>query len=744
MGCPHFLMKLKTNTSLIIIIAAAILLQSISAVQYYYMRSLLADELEQRAESELTTKAVVVKTTLNLAENSLHGHVWDMKNNIAYPDSMYSVAEWVLRSHPNLLGCGIAFVPDFYPQKGRLFEPYVYRTPDGKYKKLQAAGPHHDYTTMPFYKVTINRNERYWSYPYYDGTTGKRIVTYCRPIHNGQGEIDAIFGLDVSVDWLGDTLNYRHIYPSSYDLLLTESGMLIAGPHEDKVMKEDMEQILMMINDSTVERTASKSGKSNYFSAVEPDGDKCHVYYANFKGSPKWKIAVVCYDKEVFAKLNKMRKTVGLLMLAGLGILSLIVLRFARNDRRLQTANLEKERIGSELRIARNIQMQMLPEALFAKQGDRPKREDIDIHGSLVPAREVGGDIFDYLLRDEKLFFIIGDVSGKGVPAAMVMSVIHSLFRMASAHEDNPARIMQTINETACEGNQSNMFVTMFMGVLDLSTGHLCYCNAGHDIPVVIRGKGKENGDAPSAAVMMEVKANLPVGLFGDFTYEMQETTLESGSTLFLYTDGLTEAKNNQRQQFGLERMMDVLQQASDLTPEQLLVKMTDEVHAFVENAEPSDDLTMLAIRYTPVVHDQMPAKEIALQNDIRQVKELNAFVKEFLRELGVEASLCKQLQLAVEEVVVNVMEYGYPEGDTGEIIVRASSDGQELRFVIMDSGVAFDPTAAESTDTSVSAVDRPEGGLGILLAREIMDTIDYERTDGMNVLTMRKLRIEN
>ena len=206
-----------------------------------------------------------------------------------------------------------------------------------------------------------------------------------------------------------------------------------------------------------------------------------------------------------------------------------------------------------------------------------------------MPARAVGGDIYDYFIRDDKLFFCIGDASGKGIPSAMLMAMTHSLFRAASAHENNPAHIMQTINGSTCENNESNMFVTMFIGILDLPTGHLRYCNAGHDIPVVV---GKE---------ALPAKPNLPVGLFDDFTYQMQETTLEGGSLLFLYTDGLTEAKNNRRQQFSLSRVMAVLEGAASLSPQQLLEKMTAEVHAFVEDAEQSDDLTMLAIRYTPV-----------------------------------------------------------------------------------------------------------------------------------------------
>ena len=715
-------MKLKVNTSLAIIIAAAVLLEIISAVQYYYMHSLLAEELEYRAESELTTKAIIVKNSLNMSEVSLRGHIRDIKRNLSRPDSVFKAAEWVLRTHPNVAGCGVAFIPYYYPEKGRLFEPYAYREND-EIKTMQAAGEKHDYTKSGFYKEGIAAKGSLWTDPYVDDIFKIPMVSYTVPLWDKDHKTIGIFALDIPIRLLGDTLNYRHIYHSSYDILLTADGDFIAGPREDHVRRKDVEQVINIINDSTFTTTLSKSGRSQIATFYSPDDNKKgYIFFANFKGQPRWKIAVVCYDDEVYGKLRTMRLGIGLLMLAGLVILSLMILRFARNDRKLQTANLAKERIDSELRIASDIQMQMLP-----GQSSQIKRDDIDICASLVPARAVGGDIFDYFIRDEKLFFCIGDVSGKGVPSAMVMAVVHSLFRMACSHENNPARVMQTINETSCEGNESNMFVTMFVGVLDLPTGRLRYCNAGHDRPVIV------------GAEALPAKANLPVGVFADFVFEMQETVLTDGSTLFLYTDGLTEAKNRERQMFGVERVMDVLNGCADLKPAQLLEKMEREVHAFVEDAEQSDDLTMLAIHYTPKQFDSKLTETLVLKNDVHEVTRFSNFIKSVLEQLGIEKSLARKLRLAVEEAVVNVIDYAYPLGSEGDITIHVMSDGHSIRFKIIDAGVAFDPTAKEKADTTLSIDDRQIGGLGILLVRELMDTINYEREDGQNILTLIK-----
>ena len=181
------------------------------------------------------------------------------------------------------------------------------------------------------------------------------------------------------------------------------------------------------------------------------------------------------------------------------------------------------------------------------------------------------------------------------------MAVIHSLFRMATAHEDHPARIMQTINETACQGNDSNIFVTMFIGVLDLPSGRLMYCNAGHDAPFVMTHASLDKAAEPGGqCVMLDCHPNLPVGVFDDFTYVVQEMQIPPDTTIFLYTDGLTEAMNSAHRLFGLERIESVLGSCTDLLPKDMLEKMTEAVHAYVKDAEQSDDLTMMAVRYTP------------------------------------------------------------------------------------------------------------------------------------------------
>ena len=308
------------------------------------------------------------------------------------------------------------------------------------------------------------------------------------------------------------------------------------------------------------------------------------------------------------------------------------------------------------------------------------------------------------------------------------MAIMQALVRNIASRENNPAQIMKRLNETACRNNKANIFVTLFIGVLDLPTGHLRYCNAGHEKPILV-----------DQHALLEVKPNLPVGLFEDFNFEMQEMTMQPGSSLFLYTDGLTEARNAKGKLFGRESVLKMIADCDAADPKQLVETAIAEVKRFSENTEQSDDLTLLALRYTPSQEKEVLSEELTLHNDVKEVEALGPFVKQIAEQLGIEKSLAGKLRLALEEAVVNVMEYAYPKGTKGEVNVRATSNGNRLKFIITDSGVSFDPTEVEAADTTLSAEERPVGGLGILLVRELMDSINYERIDGKNILTLCK-----
>ncbi len=324
----------------------------------------------------------------------------------------------------------------------------------------------------------------------------------------------------------------------------------------------------------------------------------------------------------------------------------------------LEETTAAKERIESDLRIASGIQMGMLPTKFPTKE----ERNDVQLYASLTPAKEVGGDLFDFYFRDEKLIFCIGDVSGKGVPASLFMAVTRAVFRTVSAHESMPDCIVTTMNKTIADMNRNHMFVTLFVGVLDLPTGRLHYCNAGHDAPLLV---GAGVGELPC-------DANIPVGFRPKWKYSLQEAQIFTGTTIFLFTDGLTEAMDVAKDQFTMERVNDVAAKAlsqGQQEPKQLIGQMTDAVHQFVGDAEQSDDLTMMAIQYIREQSDVLMRKNIVLANDTKEVPKLQTLVDE----------VCE-------------------------------------------------------------ARERRIGGLGIHIVRQMMDSINYERMDNLNVLTLKKI----
>ena len=581
---------MQTKSSLALLVTAAVLIELTSAVQYWYAKKGIREQVEQRAKSELKVKGLEIQNILTAVEVAMKNHAWEAEQMLALPDSMYSVTRRLAEQNDQIVGAGISFVPNFYPKMGRWFEPYV-KAEKGKAAVMSQLGSEtHDYTQMDFYAMTMKSGEPYWSEPYLDSDGAHAMVTtYAYPLRDKTGKVVAIMGADVSLDWLEKLINASHIYPSSYNMMISRTGQLMVCPVESLVMRQNIQEATAGMKDTTMQSINREmlAGRSGQTVVTDDNGEKNYVFYSPIKGATGWSMAVVCSDKEIYYGLRQVGFNLLLLMLFGLALMAYIIARAIRNFKRLQAVNAEKERIGSELRIANGIQMGMLPK-IFPPY---PDRDDMDIYGSLVPAKEVGGDLYDFYIRDEKLFFCIGDVSGKGVPASLVMAVTRSLFRTVSAHEDNPGNIVMKLNEAMTEMNESCMFVTLFVGALDLSTGRLHYCNAGHCPPLLI---GNE-------LTLLPVDTNIPVGFLAEWQYTSQQITLPPQTSIFLYTDGLTEARNAEKEMFGKQRMNDVIRKAIEegkTAPEQTIRMMAEAKNRFVNGNEQSDDLTMLAIKY--------------------------------------------------------------------------------------------------------------------------------------------------
>ena len=581
--------SLRTQSSLAIIITAAVLVEITSGIQYYFAKEGIRQEVEHRAESELRAKSLEIRNVMNVVEVAVENMAWAVEQRLAQPDSMWAVTQKLLADNEYIVGSAVAFEPYYYPRKGRQFSPYSYKH-DSTVTSIQLGTDTYDYHTMEWYTAPMASGRGHWSEPYFDEGGGEMMMsTYSLPIRNSAGQIVAIFTADVSLEWLSEVVNARHIYPSSYNLLLSRSGQIIVCPEDSLVMNTDIDQATAGIADTTADyiNRQMKAGNSGQATVTDEKGETNYVFYGPVDDVTGWSMAVVCADKEIYKGLRGTRLSVFIMMLVGMCLLGFIIWRTARGARRLQEINAQKASLERDLQVASGIQMDMLPKEFPSGH----ERDDVQIYATLTSAKEVGGDLFDFYFRDNKLFFCIGDVSGKGIPASLFMAVTRSVFRTVSAKESEPDVIMANLNNTIVDINESLMFVTMFIGVLDLPTGMLRYCNAGHDAPMLV---GAGVGTLPC-------DANIPVGIDAAYRYTCQEALVYTGTTIFLYTDGLTEAENAEQQLFSLQRAKQTAEDAlarQQHDPKKLISIMTDAVHTFVGDAEQSDDLTMMAIQY--------------------------------------------------------------------------------------------------------------------------------------------------
>ena len=713
----------------IIIVVAALLLIVINIVQYKFAEDEINEDLRLRALSELSAKSLAIQNIMTEVETAVRNHVEDVSRQIQHPDSMYSVAASLVKQNPVITGSSISFIENFYPSEGKWFEAFAVQNEKGGIDTMQLGGEAHDYFKSEFFTLPLSTGKPVWTNPYLDSDGAKMMLTtYSQPIFNEEGKFIAVLDADISLDWLDDILTVEYAYPSSYHVLLSKTGQLMSVADKNYVMKT-IPEMSRDYGNKTFEplNEGMMSGVSGETLIKDKKGNKYRAFYMPVGGDTGWSIAIINSEKEIFGDFHRMKVTILWLSIGGFLILLLIMLRAIMNIRRLQKVTTEREKIQSELNVAREIQNGMLPKQSILEVAD----EQVEVAGSLESAKEVGGDLYDYFIKEEYLYFCIGDVSGKGVPAALFMSVTRSLFRTISPYTRDAAKVLSYMNNSLAQLNESNMFVTFLVGILDMKTGRLIYANAGHDAPVIL----DENGVAE-----LKVTPNLPLGIFPDFEFQSQSVQLRKESLIFLYTDGLTEAMNNRKEEFGEERTMNALKeiylQSAEISPESLLERISSKIKDFVGNAEQSDDLTMLAFRFHK--SDSNPVKNIKLVSDISSITKLNGFVDEFCEENNLSADFSMELKLAIEESVANIISYAYEEGD-GEIEVTMKLQPEEVLVEIKDKGKEFDPTAVLEVDTSASLEERGIGGLGIHLLRSLTNSLSYRRANEYNILSFSK-----
>ena len=654
-------------------------------VYYFHIRKEALHTAQMRAEATLKTTERIITSRMGKIEIAVNTMQSMAEYALDDPDAMFEIAGYITDANQRIMGAGIAFKEGYYPAKGHWYETYVgYQNGSDTLVSRQIGSEEHDYFQMDWFKQGMAAKEGFWSNPYFDNAGGKTyMISYCCPIFDTANEAVGVICTDVSLDTLAGIVQGVSLYSHSYCTLISGDGTLLIPQPE----------------------SAKKMGKKHVFTE-EIDGKNMTM-------------TIVIPDADMYRRLRLSSLFFALVALTGIFTVAFIAHRLVRNLLKLNEIQIKEQHIEDELAIASTIQQALLPSGKL-----NPSIHSIDIKGLQIPAKFVGGDLYDYYVRDNKLLFCVGDVSGKGVPAALLMTISHSLFRTVSAREDHPEQIMETLNSSISDNNPDIMFITMFLGVMDLSTGTIRYCNAGHNPPIVIR-----NGQAE----LLSTEPSLLLGVEMNAQYTANELTLSSGDTLFLYTDGLTEAENIRKELFGERRALETAATSGALTASEQMERMHQAVHTFVDGAEQSDDLTMLVIRF--MGNDNT----LCMSNDIEELNKLEPFLNGIFEREHLDMSMLPQIDLALEEAVTNIIMYAYPEGEKGtaELTVEVA-DGQ-ISATLIDSGTPFNPLQQQEANLDVSLEERKIGGLGIHLIKEIMDVVEYAYENGRNVLKMKK-----
>ena len=382
-------------------------------------------------------------------------------------------------------------------------------------------------------------------------------------------------------------------------------------------------------------------------------------------------------------------------------------------------------RIDRELEYAKQIQLSALPTNF-------PDGEDYDVYAQMIAAKEVGGDFYDfYKINDTTVAFLAADVSGKGIPAAMFMMTAKTIIKDLAEGGMPVNDIFTKANEKLCENNESGMFVTAWMGILDLTTGNLQFANAGHNPPLLKRANGEFE--------YLKTRAGFVLAGMDGVRYRMGELTLCPGDRMFLYTDGVTEATNKDNQLYGEDRLISFMNSNSTVEAPALLPALKGDIDKFVGDAPQFDDITMLMFDYKPKGgSEQMVTKTFPAKTDA--LSDVLGFVDEMLQSYDCPMKIQMSICVAIEEVFVNIAHYAYGGGE-GDMTLAIGFDDEtrNITFAMSDMGVPFDPLKKPDPDITLSAEEREIGGLGIFITKKTMDSVSYSYENGKNILTMIK-----
>jgi len=620
---------------------STLILGAVLANSYFFSRTVIVEQAEKYSRTRGREVANKLASLLKPVEQAAQNIALAMENPALTSNEIRSLGRRVVEGNGDMFGMAIAFAPYEFNYDKLYFAPYSYRNNDG-IKTTHLGSSDYRYFYMSWYQLPKELGRPVWTEPYFDsGGSDALMTTYSVPFYRyekGEKYFAGVVTADVTLDWLEEMISAIKLYDTGYAVVVSQQGAYIYHPLQRLVANETVfslaegleDQELWDIGRDMIEGYTGFLKRRNV-----RDGTYSFLLYMPLPVGG-WSLAFLFPTEEVLKEANQLTRNTLSIGIVGFFLLMVAVIlianRLTRPVRDLSIAAMEiasgnlsvvlpetrsrdevgklsesfrdmqqslkefivnlerttihKERIESELRIAREIQMGLLPKLFPAF----PNHDEFDIFASLESAKEVGGDLYDFFFIDDHHFcFLIGDVSGKGVPAAFLMAVTKTLIKVVAEQGVEPNVVLEKVNNDLAEDNESCMFVTLFLAVLDIRNGKVTYSSAGHNPPALMAGN----------KVSFLESLNEPIaGAMPDMTYTTQHMTLSPGDTLFLYTDGITEAMNNDLELYSEERLLRVLQGTDKGKAMDIVVGVNASVSEFAAGAEQSDDITMLALTY--------------------------------------------------------------------------------------------------------------------------------------------------
>jgi sigma-B regulation protein RsbU (phosphoserine phosphatase) len=627
---------------LVITLCSTLIFALTLSYNYYHSREILEKELESNARNLAMSLVNRVETKLASVAKVTEGMALSLETGSYSEKELLALIRTTVERNPEILGSAVAFEPYAFSRASRLYAPYYYRE-KGKiaFSRLDKSYLYVPYLLWDWYQIPRELGKLEWSEPYFDEGGGNLPMSTCSvPFYGETGGVKrfkGVVGTDITLDSLTELVSSVKILKTGYAALLSRNGMVLAHPLKDAVMNESFFSIAEARNDPSLRELGKKmiAGETGFILYKSLVGVRSWMYYAPIR-STGWTLAVVFPEAELLENVKRLSIVMAAMGLAGILLLTAAVVYIARSItkplrslaaathvmssgnfdvelpkvrshdevgelthdfqvmkeslkeyiKNLTETTAAKERIQSELNVATDIQASLLPR-LFPAFPDRP---EFDIFASMDAAKEVGGDFYDFFFIDQNnLCFLIADVAGKGVPAALYMMVAKTLLKSEGQRLGEPDQILSYVNNVLASDNDSCMFATVFCAIMDIRSGEVRFANAGHNPPLVIDSQGIR---------YLTLKSGFVLGPMDDTEYETERLTLKPGDTLFLYTDGVTEATNFADVLYGEPQLLAALQSGPKEELTDMIHNIRAEVTRHANGAPQSDDVTMVALKY--------------------------------------------------------------------------------------------------------------------------------------------------